>query len=203
VNFGLRISDFRFGVEANARPYRDRCFLCSIRTPQSVLRNHGGFTLIELMIVIVILGVMLSLIVPRLGELGEANLKRSARHLTGMIRFLKDESQAQKAVFRLRFDVHEGRFWTEVMSLQTTDQTVEFKRFSSEMGSEGSLSGQTTFRDVRVSSHPDDPYVQFTPDGWVEQAFIYLRDGSGRDFTLLVKPLTGNTELRDGYVEEK
>jgi hypothetical protein len=155
------------------------------------------------MIVIVILGVMLSLIVPRLGELGEANLKRSARHLTGMIRFLKDESQAQKAVFRLRFDVHEGRFWTEVMSLQTTDQTVEFKRFSSEMGSEGSLSGQTTFRDVRVSSHPDDPYVQFTPDGWVEQAFIYLRDGSGRDFTLLVKPLTGNTELRDGYVEEK
>ncbi len=92
---------------------------------------------------------MLTLIIPRLGELGEANLKRSARHLTGMIRFLKDESQARKAVFRLRFDVHEGRYWAEVMT-QTNDQTVEFKRFSSEMASEGSLSGQTTFRDVRV-----------------------------------------------------
>jgi hypothetical protein len=86
---------------------------------------------------------------------------------------------------------------------QVNDQTVEFKRFSSEIASEGSLSGQTTFRDVRVSSHPDDPYIQFTPDGWVEQAFIYLRDGSDRDFTLLVKPLSGDTELREGYVEEK
>jgi type II secretion system protein H len=167
---------------------------------QGIQNIHRGFTLIELTVVIVILGVMLALIIPRLGELGEANLKRSARHLTGMIRFLKDESQARKAVFRLRFDVHGGRYWTEVMT-QTTDQTVEFKRYSSEMASEGSLSGQTTFRDVRVSSHPDDPYIQFTPDGWVESAFIYLRDGSDRDFTLLVTPLAGDTELRDGHVE--
>jgi hypothetical protein len=145
---------------------------------------------------------MLALIIPRLGELGEANLKRSARHLTGMIRFLKDEAQARKEVFRLRFDAHEGRYWTEVMT-PVNDQTVEFKRFSSEIASEGSLSGQTTFRDVRVSSHPDDPYIQFTPDGWVEHAFIYLRDGSDRDFTLIVKPLSGDTELREGFVEER
>ena len=43
----------------------------------------------------------------------------------------------------------------------------------------------------------------FTPDGWVENAMIHLRDGSDRDFTLLVKPLTGATELREGYVEER
>ena len=150
--------------------------------------------------VIAILGVMLTLIIPRLGELGEANLKRSARHLTGMIRLLKDESQARKTVYRLRFDVHGGRYWAEVMTL-TSDQTVEFKKLSLEIASEGSLSGQTTFRDVKVGGHPDDPYIQFTPDGWVEQAFIYLRDGSDHDYTLLVKPLTGETEdsVRDTW----
>jgi len=161
-----------------------------------------GFTLLELTIIIALLGVMLTMVIPRLGEIGEANLKRSARHLTGMIRYLRDESQARKAVYRLRFDVQGGRFWTEVMT-QSTDQSVEFTRLQSEIGTEGSLAGQTTFRDVKVAGHPDDPYIQVTPDGWVENAVIHLRDGDGRDFTLFVNPLMSSTELREGYVEDQ
>jgi len=86
---------------------------------------------------------------------------------------------------------------------RTSEQTVEFKRLQSVMANEGSLSGQTTFKDVHVASHPDDPSIQFTPDGWVEQALIHLRDGDNKDFTLMVNPLTGNTDLREGYVEER
>ncbi len=172
--------------------------------PQSEIRNpqSKGFTLIELTIVIVVLGVMLSLVIPRLGEIGEADLKRSARHLTGTIRFLRDEAQAWKTVYRLRFDIQGGRYWAEVMTL-TGEQTVEFRKFHSEMAGEGGLSGRTAFRDVRVGSHPDDPYIQFTPDGWVEKAFIHLRDGDDRPFTLIVNSLMGTTELREGEVEKK
>jgi len=169
----------------------------AFRIPQS-----KGFTLIELTVVIVILGVMLTLIIPRLGELGEANLKQSARHLTGMIRFLHDESQARKERFQLRFDITEGRYWVEKLDYDFNNKTAEYKRYSSEMGTEGSLSGQTTFRDVKVASHPDEPYIEFF-EGWVEHALIHLRDGEGRDFTLMVNPLTGNTELREGYLEER
>jgi hypothetical protein len=85
----------------------------------------------------------------------------------------------------------------------STDQSVGFTRLQSEIGTEGSLSGKTTFRDVKVAGHPDDPYIQFTPDGWVENAAIHLRDGDDRDFTLFVNPLMGSTELRDGYVENQ
>jgi len=186
MKFGARSSEP--GVEKIVGPHA---------TPHS-----KGFTLIELTVIIVILGVMLTLIIPRLGELGEANLKRSARHLSGMIRFLKDESQARKAVYRLRFDVQAGQYWAEVMT-QTNEKTMEFKRFQSEIGSEGSLSGNTTFRDVKVSSHPDDAFIQFTPDGWVESALIHLKDSNDKPFTLIVKPLTGDTELREGYLEER
>jgi type II secretion system protein H len=161
-----------------------------------------GFTLIELVVVIVVLGIMIALVIPRLGELGEANLKRSARHLTGMVRFLRDDAQAKKTVYRLRFDIQGGRYWAEALTA-VSEKAGEFKRLQSVMVNEGSLSGQTTFKDVKTGSHPDDPYILFTPDGWVEKSFIHLRDGDGRDFTLLVKPLTGDTELRGGYVEEK
>ncbi len=163
---------------------------------------HVGFTLIELAVVIAILGVMVALVAPRFADIGNANLKRSSRHLTGMIRFLRDEAQAKKSVYRLRFDVQAGQYWPEVLTA-VSDDTVEFKRAVSAIGGEGSLSGQTTFRDVTVAGHPDDPYIVFTPDGWVEHALIHLRDNEDRDFTLIVNPVMGNTELRDGYVEEK
>jgi hypothetical protein len=145
---------------------------------------------------------MLTLIIPRLGELGEANLKRSARHLTGMIRFLKDESQARRDVYRLKFDIPAGHYWVEVRT-PLSDQTWEFRRFQSEIGSEGSLSGNTTFQDIKVSSHPDEPFIEFQRDGWVDKAFIHLKDGDGKTYTLIVRPLTGDTELREGYLEER
>ncbi len=164
--------------------------------------HSKGFTLIEIAIVIVVLGIMISLVIPRLGEIGEANLKRSARHLTGMIRFLRDDAQAKKTVYRLKFDIQSGRYWAEALTV-TSDQTTEFKRLQSVLANEGSLSGQTTFKDVQAGSHPDEPYILFTPDGWVEKAFIHLRDGNDKDFTLVVQPLTGDTELHEGYLEEK
>ena len=157
-----------------------------IRNPRSTIRNVRGFTLIELTVVMVILGVMLAMVIPRLGELGEANLRRSARHLTGMIRFLRDEAQAKKTVYRLRFDIQAGRYWAEVLTPVAGEQTVEFKQLYSDMASEGNLSGQTTFLNVKAGSHPDEPYIQFTPDGWIEQSFIYLKDGEDRPFTLIV-----------------
>ncbi len=165
-------------------------------------RDGNGFTLIELAVVTAILGVMIALIAPRLGEIGEANLKRSARHLTGMIRFLHEESQAKKMEYRLQFDIQEGRYWPEAWAL-TSEKTRELRKAPSVIAGEGTLSGQVTFRDVKAGSHPDEPYIVFTPDGWVENAIIHLRDGSDRDFSLLVKPLTADTELREGYVEER
>ncbi len=172
--------------------------------PQSAFfgPRSGGFTLIELVVVIVVLGIMITLVIPTMGEITGANIKKSARHLTGTIRFLRDEAEAKKTILRLRFDVPNGHYWAEA-PVQVDEGTVEFKKLELGMSTEGNLAGETVMRDLRVGSHPDDPWILFTPDGWVEKAFIHLQDGSGKDYTLIVKPLTGDTDLREGDVEEK
>jgi prepilin-type N-terminal cleavage/methylation domain-containing protein len=161
-----------------------------------------GFTLIELVIVIVVLGVMIGLVIPAFSEVTGANLRRSARHLTGTIRFLRDESEAKKTVLRLRFDVPNGHYWGEGLRV-LDDRTAEFVRLGTAISAEGHLAGQTSFKSVRPLSHPDDPYILFTPDGWVEKTLIHLRDGEGKDYTMVVNPLTGSTELLEGEVEER
>ncbi len=164
--------------------------------------KNKGFTLIELALVIIVLGIMIGIVIPSLSEITDANLRRSARHLTGIIRYLRDQAEAKKTLYQLRFDLPNGHYWAEQLT-QTSEHTAEFRKMPSVVSTEGELAGGTTFVDIKAGSHPDEPYILFTPDGWVEKAFIHLRDGNNKDFTLIVKPLTGATELREGVVEEK
>jgi general secretion pathway protein H len=198
----MRSSEFRVRSDEKQKRFLS---IERIINPQSAIRNpqSKGFTLIELVVVIVVLGIMVTLVIPSIGEITGANLRKSARHLTSMTRFLRDEAEATKKFYRLRFDVSGGHYWAEVRVDDMLTKTAEFKHLSSAISAEGSLSGNTMFKDVKAGSHPDDPYIEFSPDGWVEKTFIHLRDGDGKDFTLIVRPLTGDTELREGTVEEK
>ncbi len=68
-------------------------------------REAPGFTLIELSVVLLILGILLSLAVPRLVSLSEARLDRAARRLATLMAYLRDEASLRGRIYRLSLDL--------------------------------------------------------------------------------------------------
>ena len=69
---------------------------------------NKGFTLLELLVVVVLLSIVAALIVPRLPATDSMALKSSARSTAALIRYLGERSSGSKNIYRLRINISEG-----------------------------------------------------------------------------------------------
>src|SRR5271166_1229594 len=72
----------------------------------------AGFTLIELMVVILIMGLMFTFVMPQIQGFRQAALKSQARRLAGRASYLYDEATGHKLVLRLIFDMDNNGYAT-------------------------------------------------------------------------------------------
>ncbi|HZV80823.1 MAG TPA: prepilin-type N-terminal cleavage/methylation domain-containing protein, partial [Geobacteraceae bacterium] len=68
-------------------------------------RLCGGFTLLELLVVIVIIAIAAALVAPRLPTTESMELQGSARTLAATIRYLEERAVAGKMFYRLRLNI--------------------------------------------------------------------------------------------------
>src|SRR4030066_219968 len=66
---------------------------------------NTGYTLIELSLIILLIGVILVFGLPKLDNLGDTKLRTTARQLTGKIQSLYDESVLKKKPYQIVFDI--------------------------------------------------------------------------------------------------
>jgi general secretion pathway protein H len=74
----------------------------------------SGFTLIEVVIVLAIVGLIFSLGIKGFKSLARSDLRSSAAHLSGSMRFLFDRASTTGKVHRLVLDLEGARYWAEV-----------------------------------------------------------------------------------------
>ncbi len=67
--------------------------------------DQRGFTLVELALVLLIVGVMVTIAVPRLPSLTAVRLQTEAEHLATRIAYLTDEAALRGRVYRMRLDL--------------------------------------------------------------------------------------------------
>lgn len=70
-----------------------------------VQNSRGGFTLLELIVVLVIMGIMSALVVPKLtGPMGNLDLKTASKKISASLRYARSQAASEKTTYAALFD---------------------------------------------------------------------------------------------------
>lgn len=158
-----------------------------------------GFTLIEMVVVIVIISLVAVLVLPRLPSTDAANLRDSARRLAAVIRYLGDRSVTTKSPFRMRLDLTDNAVTVKKM-VNGEEAAPDDPFFSRKILAEG-----VVIEDVEVSRlgklGEGVVTMDFGVGGLGDVMVIHLKGGKGTHFTVTALPYGGKVEVLEGYQE--
>jgi prepilin-type N-terminal cleavage/methylation domain-containing protein len=147
----------------------------------------SGFTLIELMVVLVLISIMSAVIV---GEMGgtfhDALLRSTGRQLTSVFSLASSRAISQDRMHQVRFDRETGRYAVE------TRRHGEFVPVEALGGSHGTIDSHIALR-LRGEGMTDA--ISFYPDGTADEREIELRDPEGFGLALRINPVTSRVQL--------
>ncbi|HXW85669.1 MAG TPA: prepilin-type N-terminal cleavage/methylation domain-containing protein [Candidatus Binataceae bacterium] len=159
-----------------------------------------GFTLLELAVVLFIIGLMVTMVLPRSAGYRRAQLRNSARELAGRATYLFDRAESQKLVLRLIFDLDHDSYM--VAKLDPYSMDPEFVPDTSNGAQQVVMPEGIIIRDVTVGDlgefNTGLVATEFYPEGWVDTTLIHMADKSGEVMTLKLDSLTGRVAIGAG-----
>ncbi|MBI3801651.1 MAG: prepilin-type N-terminal cleavage/methylation domain-containing protein, partial [Deltaproteobacteria bacterium] len=162
-----------------------------------------GFTLLELSLVLFIIGLLVTVIVPRLGDLDDTRLEASARRLAALARYLNGEAAFRSQLYRLNYDLDKRAYWVSVLTPH--QNAPEFIIDTSLLARPVQLPPSITFVDIHVPSaghvSTGQVYTHFYPQGYTDPTTIHLRDQHSRVVTVTIPPLPAEVGVSEGYVD--
>lgn len=160
-------------------------------------RAQRGFTLMEIVVVMLLISLFMVFSIPLFSDIGTSSLDSSARRLSGTIKYLFNEAALSGHEYRLIFDLDQGSYRAQVLEADGELADAE------DQGREAALKGGVRFKDLQVPGRgkftEGQVTARFDPSGWVDETIIHLDDGKNKLLTLRVMPLTGLTEIFEGY----
>lgn len=182
------------------------------------MANHNrrlGFTLVELMVVIVLIGIMTAMIIPEMkGTYEDVLLRSTSRELVGVFGVAGSRAVGVNQVLQVRLDRKTGRYAIE-RRVRDGARGSRFVPARDVPGGAGKLdtrisiqirgpgegqadaSGDEAFQlgESRHQAQESDDAIVFYPDGTADAREIVLRDREGFRLALRVNPVTARVHI--------
>jgi general secretion pathway protein H len=164
--------------------------------------RSAGFTLLEIALVLLIIGIVLALAIPRLRSISGAELRGQARRLTNTFRYLRSEAILTGRIYQLRYDLTRERYWVTIAT--DAGDLSQAVADTGLLGRAVSLPSPVGISDIVVGGtqkiQQGLAMTNFYPDGYIDPTVIHIDDGR-EAFTLYVNALTGRASLAKGYYD--
>jgi general secretion pathway protein H len=161
----------------------------------------GGFTLLEVAIILFIVAVAATFVIPRLKDTDSAALSASAARLATTARYLYEEAAFRQRPMRLNLDLDDHAYWVTV--LNDDPDAPEFVPDSTPLAAPVRLPAAVAFADAVLPAlgtlREGLIFAQFFPEGYADALVVHLHNRRNQYATLAIEPLTGRTRVSDGY----
>lgn len=158
-----------------------------------------GFTLIELVVVIALIGLLLVFAIPRFEDVslfqGENKI---SRWIMLQVSGLKERALRERRVYFLHISADSGEMW--VSGEDMDEETREKARASARSLPAGyrisdvAIPGQGKIAVGRVD-------IRFYPKGYSDKAMIHIENDDGRYLSFLIEPFLPQVKRYEDYVE--
>jgi len=165
---------------------------------KKITHDTRGFTLLELIVVLVLLGLMLGLTVPKLRQaVLSDNLDATSLRIIGLVEDLRERAISGQVSYVLHLDMREKKIWAFAANATAEEQETAMER-AFQLPADVSISDIWSWSKGKLY---DETTIYFSKKGYIEQSMIHLQSQDGRQLSLELTPFLGTIKIHDGYVD--